>query len=126
MTNLPALNGTEKQIAYAADIRTQQVKKWAEVVDFANANINEYEDRAAQILAIEEIISIALKETDAKVWIDWARDQDGFFAVARKNGDVSSVREIYNVKSKSDTHAWMEIKRPIAVAYNVFVTAMEG
>ena len=70
MTNtLPTLTGTEKQIAWANDIREESIARWTKAIENT-----EFDDaRPLVIPAMKRAVEIALACDCASTWID-ARD----------------------------------------------------
>lgn len=73
ITDLPTLTGTEKQVAWATDIRAACLAKWAGVIDELAVDF----PRARNVMlvgVIRQIVDTLSQVADASVWIDGRSD----------------------------------------------------
>lgn len=69
-SNLPALTGSDKQVAWASDLRPEWLGKVAEVADSLRARLTNPAMADALEAAVAEVVEQGVARTAAAAWID--------------------------------------------------------
>lgn len=100
--SLPALAGSERQVAWATRIREQQLVKVSEQLTLLEATRDTVKDDSMMTLPLKERAEAITADfrakamllatvTDAKFWID-TRDENGVILIGGENGHDHSVK----------------------------------
>ena len=106
---MTTLTGTEKQIAWATDIRAGKMEKWAALIAERNASTRERSQMIARVIG--QIVNTLSEASEASIWIDGRNNVSQMLnemgiliadASTRYDASTADLRDIYSMMNEGN------------------------